>query len=80
VLAVARATYANRDGAMVLVETRVEMLEELPGPPDVLASRLATLRPVAQERARDGLGQAVIAVDVSRSPEWWLILHRSGCR
>jgi hypothetical protein len=52
------------------------MLEELPGPPDVLAARLAVLRPVAQERAREALGQAVIAVDVSRSPEWWISLHK----
>jgi hypothetical protein len=76
VLTVARCTYANRDGNMVLIETRVELLEELPGPPDVLAARLAVLRPVAQERAREALGQAVIAVDVSRSPEWWISLHK----
>jgi hypothetical protein len=75
VVVVARCEYANRDGRMVLVENRVELVEELPGPPDVLAARLAVLRPVAVRRAEEGLGRATIAVDVSRSPEWWIALH-----
>jgi hypothetical protein len=75
-IAVVRATYHNRDSNMVLTESRVELIEERPGPPDMLASRLAVLRIIAQERAREGLGQAILAVDISRSPETWIMLHK----
>jgi hypothetical protein len=34
------------------------------------------MRIIAQERAREGLGQAILAVDVSRSPEAWIMIHK----
>jgi hypothetical protein len=74
VVAVGRARYANYLGEMRLAELRLELVEELPGPPDVLGWRLGALWPLARHRAEPELGTAALSVDVSRNPESWRML------
>jgi hypothetical protein len=74
VVSVSVNTYHNRDGEMKLTEQSVEMVQALYGPPQDLAQRLLTLWPKARRLAEEGLGDAHLVVDVTRSPEVWRYL------